>query len=465
MVATGTASDLARRDLNTDTHQFYETTGFKDSGVEWIGRIPKHWRTQKLKRLLVEPLMYGTNEAAELEDPELPRYIRITDFDENGKLRADTFRSLALDKAMGFYLSEGDVLFARSGATVGKSFLFSEYSGEACFAGYLIRARTDHRRLLPKYLYYYTKSPVYETWKAQIFTQATIQNISATKYAYLPLVSPPLSEQHKIVAYLDKACAAIDGAIRAKQRQLEVLDDLRKSIIYQAVTRGLNENVKLKASGLDWLGDIPEGWRVTRLKNLASIRYGLGQPPQEKDDGVPMIRATNIDEGRIVENSLLRVDPDALPLERQPHLKEGEIIVVRSGALTGDSAIIPKKYAGAVAGYDMVVTVKKADPKFVSYALLSSYVLDGQLLLMTLRAAQPHLNAEELGSILVVISETIDEQKRVVQYIEAKTEQLDKLKSNLNAQIAALEQYRKSLIHECVTGKRRITEADLAKRG
>jgi type I restriction enzyme S subunit len=284
-------------------------------------------------------------------------------------------------------------------------------------------------------------------------------------FSTLNLTLPPLTEQRRIALYLDNACAAIDGAIWAKRRQLEVLDGLRKSIIHNAVTRGLNENVRLKATGIDWLDGIPEGWRVTRLKNLASIRYGLGQPPQEKDDGVPMIRATNIDEGNIIENNLLRVDPSALPIERQPYLKEGEIIVVRSGALTGDSAIISKKYAGAVAGYDMVVTVKSADPKFVSYSLLSSYVLDGQLLLMTLRAAQPHLNAEELGSILVVIPETIDEQKRIAQYIEAKTGQIDGLKGNLTTQISTLEQYRKSLIHECVTGKRRIAEADLAKKG
>ena len=138
---------------------------FKDSGIEWIGHIPAHWRVEKLKRILECPLMYGTNEVAELDDTEFPRYVRITDFDDNGLLRDDTFKSLSPDKADGYYLGEGDVLFARSGATVGKSFLFKNYSGQACFAGYLIKAQTNRHRLLPEYLYYFTKSPSYDSWK------------------------------------------------------------------------------------------------------------------------------------------------------------------------------------------------------------------------------------------------------------------------------------------------------------
>jgi type I restriction enzyme, S subunit len=186
-----------------------DSVELKDSGVEWIGEIPKHWKIEKMKRLLDNPLMYGTNEAAELDDPEYPRYIRITDFGDNGSLRDDTFKSLPPDKADGYYLSEGDVLFARSGATVGKSFLFRDYKGTACFAGYLIKAKTTLYKLLPEYLYYFTKSPSYDSWKNIIFTQATIQNISATKYAYLPVTVPPIDEQKKILAYLNDKMSMI----------------------------------------------------------------------------------------------------------------------------------------------------------------------------------------------------------------------------------------------------------------
>lgn len=104
---------------------------YKDSGVKEIGEIPEHWSLNSLKWLLSERLKYGANEAAELDDPNLPRYIRITDFSTNSKLKDDTFKSLPLEIAKDYLLNDGDVLFARSGATVGKTFQFKNYTLES----------------------------------------------------------------------------------------------------------------------------------------------------------------------------------------------------------------------------------------------------------------------------------------------------------------------------------------------
>jgi len=112
----------------------------KDSGIKWIGDIPENWKVKVLKRVLAEPLKYGANEVAEFENNNHPRYIRITDFGNDGLLKDDTFKSLEPQIAEPYLLNEGDVLFARSGATVGKTFQFKNYKGKACFAGYLIKA-------------------------------------------------------------------------------------------------------------------------------------------------------------------------------------------------------------------------------------------------------------------------------------------------------------------------------------
>jgi len=213
-----------------------DSVELKDSGGECLGRIPKHWKVEKLKRLLSSPLMYGINEAAESEDPKFPRYIRITDFSENGELRPDTFKSLIPDKAEGYYLKEGDLLFARSGATVGKSFLFRNYKGRACFAGYLIKARTNTHNLLPEYLYYFTKSPAYDSWRNIIFTQATIQNISATKYAYLPISLPSIDEQRQIINHLKRKMKSLDDLQGNLNCQISTLQQYRKSLIHECVT-------------------------------------------------------------------------------------------------------------------------------------------------------------------------------------------------------------------------------------
>jgi type I restriction enzyme S subunit len=117
----------------------------KDSGVAWIGAVPEGWGVKRLKYLASESLKYGANESAELDDPDLPRYIRITDIAEDGSLRVDTFKSLPEDVARLYLLKSGDILFARSGATVGKSFMYHESWGRACYAGYLIRLRVNYR--------------------------------------------------------------------------------------------------------------------------------------------------------------------------------------------------------------------------------------------------------------------------------------------------------------------------------
>lgn len=107
----------------------------KDSGVEWIGKVPRHWEIVHLKRVLKEKMQYGANEPAESDDTSYPRYIRITDITANGELRPETFKSLEDEKAKDYLLEKGDVLFARSGATVGKTFLFNS-DIKACYAGY-----------------------------------------------------------------------------------------------------------------------------------------------------------------------------------------------------------------------------------------------------------------------------------------------------------------------------------------
>src|SRR5947207_11778636 len=116
---------------------------YMDSGVEWLGKIPTHWEVRRIKYLGTEPLKYGANEIAESTDFDLLRYIRITDVNENGTLRDDTFRSLPEKLAKPYMLRYGDLLLARSGATVGKSFLYQESWGRACYAGYLIRLRLN----------------------------------------------------------------------------------------------------------------------------------------------------------------------------------------------------------------------------------------------------------------------------------------------------------------------------------
>jgi len=206
----------------------------KPSGIDWIGDINENWDLYKLKHLLKSNLMYGANESAESDDLSLPRYIRITDIDEDGNLRSDTFKSLSREKAAPYLLKKGDVLFARSGATAGKSYLFDE-DLEACFAGYLIKASLKES-LKPKFLAYYTKSGIYDNWKNSIFIQATIPNIGADKYANLMIPLPSMKEQIIIIQQLDIETEKLNNIIRACKKQISLLQERKQIIINDVVT-------------------------------------------------------------------------------------------------------------------------------------------------------------------------------------------------------------------------------------
>lgn len=206
----------------------------KDSGVDWIGEICSSWNIFRLKHLLCGNLMYGANESAESEDPSFPRYIRITDIDENGKLKPETFRSLPPTKAEPYLLKKGDILFARSGATSGKTYLFDE-DIKACFAGYLIKAQVSNK-IISRYLMYYTRSGIYENWKNSIFIQATIQNIGADKYSNLRIPLPSISEQKEIINFLDSEMYKIDKVLDMHKCQISLLQERKQIIINDVVT-------------------------------------------------------------------------------------------------------------------------------------------------------------------------------------------------------------------------------------
>lgn len=208
----------------------------KDSGIEWIGKIPSNWNCKKLKYILSDPLQYGANESGYDYREDYPRYIRITDITEENTLKEEGKLSLTPDIASPYILHHGDILFARSGATVGKTFFYDTSYGLAAFAGYLIRARINPQIALPKFVYYSTLGIGYENWKNTVFTQATIQNIGADKYALFCVTLPNIAEQKNIIKYLDIKCHQIDNIIKDKKSQLLQIQNYKNSLIYEYVT-------------------------------------------------------------------------------------------------------------------------------------------------------------------------------------------------------------------------------------
>ena len=430
---------------------------YKDSDVEWLGELPAHWEVKASRReftiqlgKMLQPKAKGP------QDSEIPYFkaqhvqwetVRTTDLPIMWADPVDEMQYGVLD---------GDLLVCEGGE-VGRAGIVRNPPDRAIIQNALHRVRsmgTSNIRLLM----YLLKHAASQGWFEILCNRATIAHFTSEKFGDLPIPTPPLPEQRAIAAFLDRETAQIDALVAKKERLIELLQEKRTALISDAVTKGLDPDAPLKASGVEWLGEIPAHWDSKRLKTISRIRYGLGQPPRESSKGLPLIRATNVTRGRITERDMVYVDPDDVPTGRDAFLAEGEIIVVRSGAYTADSAIIPKDYDGAVTGYDMVVTVNNELAEFVAVALLCTYVRDAQLVISSMRSAQPHLNAEELGTAVILLP-PLPEQRAIAAFLDRETTQIDALVAKVQEAIDRLKELRTALISAAVTGKIDVREA------
>jgi type I restriction enzyme S subunit len=204
---------------------------------EQLDTVTEAWR---LRHVLAGPLEYGASEVATENDPSWPRYVRITDIDDEGLLRDETFKSLPPAVAAGYMLDDGDLLLTRSGATVGKSMLWRRAWGPACFAGYLIRARPNRSLVLPEYLAYVLRSSRYWDEIRLTTIQATIPNVSAERYGELRVPLPTVDRQRDIVSRIDVASHLVRTVGAAMDAQMGVLAERRRSVITAAVTGQLD---------------------------------------------------------------------------------------------------------------------------------------------------------------------------------------------------------------------------------
>ncbi len=441
---------------------------YKDSGIEWIGEIPEHWGVKRLKHLVESSLKYGANESADEEVLEHPRYIRITDFGNDGKLRDDTFKSLPPKVAEPFLLIEGDLLFARSGATVGKTFQFKNYKGKACFAGYLIRANFNNNLTSSDYINYFTKSNFYENWKQSIFQQATIQNIGADKYNQL-IISLPLTinEQTAISTYLDHKTAQIDNLISKKEKLIELLKEERVATINQAVTSGLDEKGNLrqkpqclpaegwKDSGIEWLGEIPVGWEISIFKRITlKIKDGTHGTFNRVSSGYTLLSAKNVfNEGlNITNNESLISEKDFIEITRNGFPAKGDLLITCVGTI-GRTTVYedsePKAFQRSVSF--LRLNSDKASPYFYK-VFVQSDLYQNLLNSIAKTSAQSGVYMNDIMNSTVVIP-PINEQHEIVCFLNDKIEKYDKRIKKNQKQITLLKEYKTALISEVVTGK------------
>ena len=423
---------------------------YKPTGIAWLPEVPEGWEVVSLGRLIDEPLSYGASETGEVENaPGFVRYIRITDITLDGKLKHDGCKYLAREKAEGVMLEKGDVLFARSGATVGKSYLFNE-DIEACYAGYLIRASVRREKLLPEFLLYFSQSTNYEEWKNRIFIQATIQNISAAKYTRLTLPLPPLPTQRAIVAFLDEKCGKVDRLVAAKEREVALLKELKQAMIAEAVTGATkvartDTARKMKPSGIPWLPEVPEGWEVKKVRQHFRLR---SEKVSEQD--YPPLSVAKVG----VVPQLADVAISMAQGETRKLVREGDYVVNSRSDRKGSCGIAPQD--GSVTTISIVLEPRQIDRQFVHYLFRSTpwveeFYRNGRGIVADLWTTR----YQEMRNMVFPLP-PLAEQRAIVAYIEARAAKIDAAVAGLEREVAAMKEYKQRLIADVVTGQRKV---------
>jgi type I restriction enzyme S subunit len=268
-------------------------------------RVPADWKSLCLGDLCVEKGAYGANTPKAAFDPRLPRYVRITDISADGRLLLNDLASISEDLAAPHILEPGDVLLARSGATVGKSYVHDARYGRCAHAGYLIRFRTRRECLLPDFLKQFLQSPMYWKWVGETQRAQAQPNINAVEFAALRIPTPSIGEQRKIAAIL----ASVDEAIVATQAVIEQLQVVNKAMMAELLTRGLpGRHTRFKQTEI---GEVPEEWTLTTIGDLASFAGGNGfRPPDWSTTGLPIIRIQNLNGSQDFNYYASKPDPD-----------------------------------------------------------------------------------------------------------------------------------------------------------
>jgi len=399
--------------------------------------------------------MYGANEVADDTTPNNPRFIRITDIGADGELRENTFRSLPSETAQPYLLKDGDILLARSGATVGKSFIYRASWGTCCFAGYLIKAAVDPTIVCADFIYACFQADFY--WR-HIFgeqIQATIQNVSAERYAQLVVPCPPLDEQLAIACFLDRETTKIDALIADQEKLLSLLAEKRQATISHAITQGLNPNAPMKDSGVAWLGKVPVHWRVSPLKYLVSLRSG-GTPNKENldfwDGDIPWASAKDLKVEELADTAD-HITSFAVESGNANVLPAGTVLVVVRGMILARTFPVVETLAPMAINQDLkgLTPLEGLHSTFLAWLLRGS--ADESLLRLDEAGhGTKALRMDAWTSMSLPIPPT-GEQVDIVRFLNSETAKLDTLKTEAERAIELLKERRSALIAAAVTGK------------
>ena len=430
---------------------------YKDSGVAWIGEVPEGWENRKISRSFMT-IGSGTtpkSDKSQFYDEGTIPWVTTSELREaiiSHTVNSVTEQALNEYSALKIYPS-GTLLIAMYGATIGRIGILAINAtcNQACCA--LANGIT----LEIPFVYHWFQS--FKTILQTLASGGGQPNLSQEFIREIRISAPECPEQQTIAAYLDRKTAQIDALIAKKTRSIELLREKRQTMITHAVTKGLNPNAKMKDSGIEWIGDVPEGWDVQALKHISNaITVGIVVNPSEyiSEDGLPFIYGGDIKEGEIDFINSRKISLCDSELNKKTQLYYGDILTVRVG-YPGVTSVVPKECEGGNCASVMHIRRGMFNSYWLSYAM-NSRVIKFQIEVVKYGAAQEQFNISHAVEFLIP-SPPLSEQQAIVAFLDNYCGKLNTLITKTERSIELLKEKRQALITAAVTGKIDVREA------
>lgn len=427
---------------------------YKPSNIPWLGDVPAHWGQPRTKVVFRERVEKGFPQEPLLAATQQLGVVRKDRYDNRTVLALKDLHLLKRVHAGDFVISlrsfEGGIEYAHDRGIISPAYtIIKADQGYAC---------NEY------FAFLFKSAPYLENLRLHVTGIREGQNIDYVKLSRSRIPLPPLHEQRAIARYLDYMDRRIQRYIRAKERLIELLEEQKRAVINQAVTRGLDPDVQLKPSGVEWLGDVPAHWEVRRLKFLAT-KFGSGVTPRGgaavyKETGVPLLRSQNVHFDGLRLDGVARIDPKLHDELSTSHVMAGDVLLNITGASIGRTCAVPEGFKDGNVNQHVCIIRPRRD--VISSAFLTAF-LSTSFIQRRIRnelggASREGLTLQSIRDFEVLVP-PLDEQHRITDYIRERSSESLGMCNRTLKQIELIREYRTRLIADVVTGKLDVREA------
>ncbi|PJQ08891.1 restriction endonuclease subunit S [Campylobacter jejuni] len=419
---------------------------FKESGIEWLGEIPEHWEVVKINKIVTFVNGYAFENFDFNPIFEIP-VIRIGDMQKEKILYDNCLKTKEKEKLKQFLISNNDILIALSGATTGK-IAFCDTDNKA-----YINQRVAIVRSKLKLVKYYFLTRGFSLLIELACNGSAQPNISTKEIGEFKIPLPPLKEQEQIANFLDEKCKKIANFIEKKEKLITLLKEQKQALINETITKGLDKNINFKDSGIEWLGEIPQHWRIVKLKYVAFTNIGLVYTPDDiienPDEGYPVLRANNIQNGKIDYQDLIYIK--SKQIGKKQIISSGDLLMcVRNGSenLLGKTAKIQDGYFS----FGAFTAIIKSQFNDYFYWIFQTNMLRKSIASFSASNGIGQISQDDIKNFIISFP-PLKEQEQIAQFLDSEISKIDKIIEKTKKQIKLIKEYKTTLINQVVCGR------------